>query len=108
MADLQSRIRVIPGGVSLALRLTPRGGRDALEGWETDAAGRAFLKARVRVAPEDGRANDALVELLARALDVPRSDVAISSGAKARLKIVTVKGDPEHLARRLETSGSKP
>ena len=107
MADIPSRIRVIPGGVSLALRLTPRGGRDALEGWEKDASGRAFLKARVRVAPEDGRANDALVELLTDVLDVPRSDVAISSGAKARRKIVTIKGDPGLLTKLLEQGGSE-
>ena len=86
----------------LAVRLTPRGGKDAINGWETDAAGRNYLKARVRAAPEDGKANAALMALLAGVLDVPRSAISIASGAKARLKIVKVDGDPETLRARLE------
>ncbi len=83
------------------MRLTPRGGRDAIEGWQTDSAGREFLKARVRAIAEEGKANAALVALLAKELDVPRSTVAIMSGAKARLKIVNVRGDPKRLIGKL-------
>jgi len=43
------------------VRLTPKGGRDAIEGWWTDGAGRAALKARVAAPPEDGKANTALM-----------------------------------------------
>jgi uncharacterized protein YggU (UPF0235/DUF167 family) len=87
------------------VRLTPKGGHDALEGWETDRTGRAFLKARVRAVPENGKANNALVELLAEVLEVPRSDVRISSGAKSRLKMVRVSGNASALADRLRKSG---
>ena len=62
-------------GVFLDVRLTPRGGRDAIDGIESRADGRAVLKARVRAAPFEGEANDALCRLLARSLDVPSRDV---------------------------------
>lgn len=83
-----------PGGVALWLRLTPKGGRDALEGVETLADGRSVLKARVRAAPEDGRANAALTRLVAEALGAPASAVSIVSGHTARVKKLFVAGDP--------------
>ncbi len=55
----------------------------------------------MRAPAEAGKANAALVALLAKELDVPRSSVAIMSGAKARLKIVSVQGDSETLAGKL-------
>lgn len=76
----------------LAVRLTPRAGADRIDGWETDAAGRRHLKARVRAAPVDGEANAALETLLAKALGVPRSSVRVVRGASARLKQVAVDG----------------
>lgn len=79
-------------GAQLAVRLTPRGGADRIDGWDTDAAGRRFLKARVRAAPENGEANAALESLIAKALGVPRSAVAVTRGATARLKQLTVSG----------------
>jgi uncharacterized protein len=79
-------------GVLVDVRLTPRGGRDALEGIESRADGRAVLKARVRAAPFEGEANDALCRLLARSLDVAPRDVTIATGATARVKRVQVRG----------------
>ena len=79
-------------GVFLDVRLTPRGGRDAIDGIESRADGRAVLKARVRAAPFEGEANDALCRLLARSLDVPPRDVTIAAGATARIKRVLIKG----------------
>jgi uncharacterized protein YggU (UPF0235/DUF167 family) len=84
------------------VRLTPRGGRDQLEGLRTLSDGRAVLQARVRAAPEKGRANVALEELVARALDVPKSAVSVISGSTARVKSVRVAGDPVALRKRLE------
>ena len=74
------------------VRLTPRGGRDVVEGWATDAAGRALLKVRVRAAPTDGQANAALIALVAKALDRPRSAIRIVSGETTRLKIIEIDG----------------
>ena len=84
------------------VRLTPKGGRDQIEGWWTDSAGQAALKARVAAPPEDGKANTALVALLARALDVRKSDVRIASGAASRLKMIEIEGNETELSARLE------
>ncbi|MGX5733754.1 DUF167 family protein [Bosea thiooxidans] len=84
-------------GIALAVRLTPRGGRDALDGVETLADGRAVLKARVRAAPTEGEANAALVQLLAKELRLPRSQLSIAAGATARLKTVVLEGEPKEL-----------
>lgn len=76
----------------IAVRLTPRGGRDRIDGWDKDGEGRPYLKARVSAPPADGEANAALIILLAKALGVPRSAVTIASGQTARLKQVAIEG----------------
>jgi uncharacterized protein YggU (UPF0235/DUF167 family) len=85
--------RIVDGRVLVDVRLTPRGGRDAVEGAERLADGRAVLKARVRAVPEDGKANAALEALLAGALGLARSEVAVVQGKTARLKTVRLGGD---------------
>ena len=85
----------------LAVRVTPRGGRDALDGVDVMSYGRAILKLRVRAAPEDGEANAAVVKLLASALKLRRADIEISAGATARVKQVLLRGDPLKLAAQL-------
>ena len=93
-------------GVVLLVRLTPRGGRDAIEGVEELADGRSVLKARVRAAASEGEANAALVKLLAKALGVPPRDVRLVAGATARLKRVHVTGAGAMLAPALEKIGA--
>ncbi|GAB4064828.1 DUF167 domain-containing protein [Ancylobacter sonchi] len=88
-------------GVTLSVRVTPRGGRDAVEGFVDLADGRQALKARVSVAPEDGKANAAVIRLLARLLDVPATQVELVAGATARLKTFRIRGDAEAIAGRL-------
>jgi uncharacterized protein len=78
--------------VQLAVRLTPRGGADRLDGWGRDDAGRAFLKARVRAAPVEGEANAALGALIAKTLGVARSRVSVARGTTQRLKTVEIEG----------------
>ena len=58
-------------GVVVTCRLTPKGGRDAIDGVARLSDGTSVLLARVRSAPEDGRANEALCALLAAKLDAP-------------------------------------
>lgn len=76
----------------LAVRLSPRGGRDAVDGWALDEAGRPFLKVRVAAPPVEGAANTALEALLAKALGLPRSAVAVARGQTARIKQVEIAG----------------
>jgi uncharacterized protein (TIGR00251 family) len=92
----------VAGGVALHVRLTPKGGRDAIDGIEQMADGRAVLKARVRAAPSEGEANDALVRLIAKTLGVPPRDVALSAGATSRVKRLTIVGDAAGLVAALE------
>ena len=84
-------------GISIALRVTPRGGRDDVDGIETLADGRAVVKVRVRAIADGGAANKAVTVLLARALRVPKASVKILSGATSRLKQVAVDGNPKSL-----------
>ncbi len=87
---------------SLAVRLTPRGGRDQIDGWIQDADGRPMLKVRVAAPPLEGEANAALIRLLAKALGVPRSAVTLAAGDTARIKRLDIAGlTPADLTARL-------
>jgi uncharacterized protein len=88
-------------GISVALRVTPRGGRDEVDGIETLADGRTVLKVRVRAIAEGGGANRAVTEVLASALGVPKARVRILSGVTSRLKQIAIDGDPVKLGEAL-------
>ena len=90
------------GGVALAVRLTPKGGRDAIDGMQVLADGRSVLTARVRAAPANGEANTALIRLVAKAVGVPPRDVVLVSGATGRLKRLVISGDGAALLAALE------
>ena len=89
-------------GLTLHVRLTPKSSRDALEGVETLADGQTVLKARVRAVPEDGKANDALIALVAKSLKTPSSRIRIASGATSRHKVLALEGDGAELSAKLE------
>ncbi len=76
----------------LLVRLTPRGGRDAVEGWASGPDGAPMLKARVAAPPADGAANAALITLMARALRRPKRDIRLVAGAASRLKTLEIEG----------------
>jgi uncharacterized protein (TIGR00251 family) len=84
-------------GISVAVRVTPRGGRDDIDGIETMANGRSVVKVRVRAIAEGGEANRAVTELLAKRLGVPKRDVRVLSGATSRIKQIAITGDPTKL-----------
>ena len=90
----------------LAVRLTPRGGRDRIDGWGRDGAGRAFLKVRVAAPPVDGEANAALESVIAKALKVSRGAVRIVAGETARVKQIEIEGVEE--ADLLRAFGAPP
>jgi uncharacterized protein len=96
-------------GISVALRVTPRGGRDDIDGLETLANGRTVIKVRVRAIAEGGEANRAVMELLAKALGVPKGKIRVLSGMTSRLKQVAVDGDPQKLGDALRRlTAAKP
>ncbi len=84
----------------LTVRLTPRGGRDAIDGWIRDADGAPCLKVRVSSPPVEGAANEALEKLIASSLKLPGSAVKIVAGHQARVKRLDITGaDEADLAR---------
>jgi uncharacterized protein len=88
-------------GLLISVRLTPRGGRDQIEGIEVLADGRCVLKARVRAAASEGEANEALMRLLARTAGVAPRAVRLIAGATARLKRLHIDGDSAALGAAL-------
>jgi len=86
----------------VAVRLTPRGGRDAIDGVAQLADGRSVLKVRVRAAARAGEANAALMKLIAKSLGVAVRDVSLVAGASARLKQLRISGAGAMLAATLE------
>ena len=93
--------RPASGGLTVALRVTPRGGRDAIDGVDTLSDGRSVLKVRVRAIADGGEANRAVTELLAKAIGVTKASVRITSGTTSRLKQVAIDGDPSRLDQAL-------
>lgn len=94
--------RAEAGTILLHLRLTPKGGRDAFDGMATGADGKCVLQARVRAVPEDGLANAALIALLAKALGVRKSALALVAGTTSRQKTIRISGDPAVILPALE------
>jgi len=87
--------------MALTVRLTPKGGQDAIDGVERLADGQTVLKARVRAVASEGAANAALLRLIAATLGVAPSRVRLIGGATARIKRLRVEGDPAVLAAKL-------
>jgi len=88
--------------IRLTVRLTPNASRDGVEGVEQSADGDVFLKVRVTAVPEDGKANKALIQLLAKALRIPKSSISFVSGETARKKILRIEGDPEDVISKVD------
>lgn len=83
-------------GVVLHIRLTPKSSAARIAGVE-DHGGKLVLRAYVTTPPEDGKANAALVALVADWLSVAKSAVTLAAGQKSRLKTVAVRGEPDKL-----------
>lgn len=88
--------------MTLHLRVTPNAGADRIEGVEQRDDGTSILRLRVAAVPDRGKANAAVIALLGKALGVPKSAIAVTSGETARLKTVAIAGDGAALAARLE------
>jgi uncharacterized protein len=84
--------------LTLAVRLTPKASANAIKGPGADAAGNRFLKATVTAVPEKGKANKALIELLAREWDIPKSAITIVRGETDRQKMLMLRDISEQTA----------
>ncbi|MEM7223515.1 MAG: DUF167 domain-containing protein [Pseudomonadota bacterium] len=90
-------------GLAVALRVQPGARKSGLEGLIELADGSVALKAKVNPPAQAGRANEALIKLLAKAWGLPRSDLELLSGHSQRRKTLLVIGDPPTLQARLMT-----
>jgi uncharacterized protein (TIGR00251 family) len=94
-------------GVVAVFRLTPKSSANAIRGVARDADGSVHIKAAVTAAPEGGKANAALLKLLAKTWKLPKTSLTIVSGATSRRKVVHIAGDPAALYEALEEWGRK-
>jgi hypothetical protein len=94
-------IKDTPDGLLLSIRVVPRAGRSGIAGTRGDA-----LLVRLNAAPVEGAANAELIEVLAKALDVPKRAVSIVSGDRSRQKRVRIAGlDAATFTARLAAAG---
>ena len=97
--------RLTPEGLVLQVRVTPNASADRIEGVETRDDGNVVLRVRVRAVPDKGKANAAVVALLAKALGIPKSALQLTSGETSRFKTLRLSGDPAALAAAIDALG---
>ena len=97
MPEPLNPFRAVEGGVLVAVRLTPKAGRTRLGPVVAGADGAGVLRAAVTEAPEKGKANAALVRLLAKSWRLPKSAISVVRGAADRHKILRIEGAPAAL-----------
>lgn len=90
----------------MSVRVAPRAGRNRIEGPVAEADGGIALKVAVTAPPEDGKANDAVIALLAKAWRLPKSGFRVIHGATTRRKLLHVAGDPKALMERLAATAT--
>lgn len=87
--------------IVLTVRVQPKASADRIEGFTGDADGNAVLKVRVTAVPDKGKANKAVIALLAKATGLPKSAVSIIAGEKSRTKTVRLEADADTVLARL-------
>ena len=71
----------------ITVKVAPGASQDKIAGWLGEA-----LKIRVRAQPEKGKANSAVIELLAKSLDIPNRNIRVCTGETARTKLIEITG----------------
>jgi hypothetical protein len=92
---------VTAAGVRVAVRVQPGASRTGIDGLKILDDGRVVLAIRVGAAADGGKANAALIKLLAKTWKVPKNALDIVAGHGNRRKIVQIHGDPTGLQARL-------
>ncbi len=101
-SDAASPFAAGADGLRVAVRLTPKAARERVDGLAAEADGGVVLKVAVTAVPENGKANAALIKLLAKRWKLPRTAVRVVAGATERRKTLLISGDADELRRRLE------
>lgn len=101
MSDPGHPFARVRDGVTIAVRVAPRAARAGIGETVADANGSRMIKVSVTAAPEGGKANDAVIRLLAKAWRVPKTSLSVVSGAAGRRKTIHAAGDSEDLFRHL-------
>ena len=84
-------VKPVPEGLQIHIRLTPKASRDAIQGWAADANGQPVLKVSVTAVPEKGKANDALIALLAKSWKLPKGTIMLVRGETDRNKTLILR-----------------
>lgn len=92
MSLLERALSPVADGVKLSVRLTPKASRDAIQGLAEDADGGVVLRCTVTAVPENGKANAALVKMLAKAWKLPRTSLEVVAGLTDRRKTILIHG----------------
>jgi uncharacterized protein (TIGR00251 family) len=100
-APASSAFRITPEGLLLFLRVTPNAGRDAVDGIETRDDATTVLRVRVAAVPDKGKANAAVIALVAKTLGVPKSSIVLVSGETGRQKTLHIAPITEGLLAQL-------
>ena len=101
MAD-SSPFSKAPGGTFLNLRLTPKASENRIGPVVTDADGEAVLKVAVTAPPEDGKANKAMIKLLAQSWRLPKTALSVKKGATGRRKTLLIDAPVAELLKRVD------
>jgi uncharacterized protein (TIGR00251 family) len=91
-------------GILLDVRVTPKSAATRLAGLHTAADGSVSLAVKVTAAPDKGKANAAVIAVLAEAFGLPKSTLSLASGETGRRKTIHVSGNPDGLAARIEAA----
>lgn len=101
MSDPSLPFAATRDGIRVAIRVTPRAARNHIGEVALGADGDAMLKVSVSAVPDKGKANDAVIKLLAKEWRVPKTSISVASGATDRRKTLLLAGDPATLETRL-------
>ena len=85
-------------GTLIAVRLRPGAAANRIDGVQDRVDGSRCLVVRVTAAPEKGKANQAMIKLLAKAWGVPRSSLSVMAGTKDRNKTILLENDKSDLS----------
>lgn len=87
----------------LIVHLTPKASHNKIEGWTHNAQGQKTLRVKVTTVPEDGKANEALINLLAKTLHISKSSISLIRGATSRIKELEIEVNEETFKAKIDT-----